>query len=334
MASASPLFARRELAPLGVETPLLVPSFSSRGYPGLANLFDALRRALKDCALVSAYDLHFGALPPDAACAADLVVVDSGGYGARPTADLGEPYLDDRAGRPWTAEAYHRLLDTLPRNALRVLVSFDHAGPAPMEAQIEGALPLLARRGDAIDMLCKPERAGGAALDVESVLASARHLGAFAAIGVTEKELGGSPIERCRALVRLRRGLTAEGLTTPVHVFGCLTPLSIVAYFLCGADVFDGLAWLRFAFGAVAAYEAEAAIIDRTWGEPDGARRLRRAEDNLAALRRLRRTLRDFCDAPDLAGLAEVGELGTHVSLAGELAAAAGAWVPEVRHGH
>lgn len=334
MVSPSPLFARRELVPLGVETPLLVPSFSSRGYPGLANLFGAMRCALKDSALVSAYDLHFGALPLDAAGAADLVVVDSGGYEARPTADLGEPYLDDRAGRRWTVEAYHRLIDTLPRTALHVLVSFDHAGPTPLEAQIESARPLLARRGDAIDMLCKPERAGGTSLDVERLLALARHLGAFAAIGVTEKELGRSPLERCCALVRLRRGLTAEGLSSPVHVFGCLTPLSIVAYFLCGADMFDGLAWLRFAFGAVPAYEAEAAIIDGAWGEPDETRRLRRAEDNLAALRRLQRALRDFCDAPDLATLAEVGVLGTHSSRASDLAVAAGAWVPEVRHGY
>ncbi len=37
-------------------------------------------------------------------------------------------------------------------------------------------------------------------------------------------------------------------METPIHIFGCLDPISIWLFYLCGADVFDGLFWLRFAF--------------------------------------------------------------------------------------
>jgi queuine/archaeosine tRNA-ribosyltransferase len=34
----------------------------------------------------------------------------------------------------------------------------------------------------------------------------------------------------------------------PIHVFGCFDPQTIVHLFFAGADVFDGLAWMRYYF--------------------------------------------------------------------------------------
>jgi len=34
----------------------------------------------------------------------------------------------------------------------------------------------------------------------------------------------------------------------PIHVFGSLDPISTPLYFLVGADYFDGLTWLRYAY--------------------------------------------------------------------------------------
>ena len=37
-------------------------------------------------------------------------------------------------------------------------------------------------------------------------------------------------------------------METPIHVFGSLDTVTTPMYFLAGADIFDGLTWLRFAF--------------------------------------------------------------------------------------
>jgi hypothetical protein len=49
-------------------------------------------------------------------------------------------------------------------------------------------------------------------------------------------------------IARLRRALHKIGLETPIHVFGSLDTVTTPLYFLAGADIFDGLTWLRFAF--------------------------------------------------------------------------------------
>ncbi len=49
-------------------------------------------------------------------------------------------------------------------------------------------------------------------------------------------------------IARLRMALTAAGLDMPIHVFGSLDTITSPMYFLAGADIFDGLTWLRFAF--------------------------------------------------------------------------------------
>jgi hypothetical protein len=46
----------------------------------------------------------------------------------------------------------------------------------------------------------------------------------------------------------LRRALDKAGLEIPIHVFGSLDTVTTPLYFLAGADIFDGLTWLRFAF--------------------------------------------------------------------------------------
>ncbi len=49
-------------------------------------------------------------------------------------------------------------------------------------------------------------------------------------------------------IAQLRRALDKVGLDTPIHVFGSLDTVTTPMYFLAGADIFDGLTWLRFAF--------------------------------------------------------------------------------------
>ena len=49
-------------------------------------------------------------------------------------------------------------------------------------------------------------------------------------------------------IARLRIALDGVGLNPPIHVFGSLDTIGTPLYFFAGADIFDGLTWLRYAF--------------------------------------------------------------------------------------
>ncbi|TYL86102.1 hypothetical protein [Bradyrhizobium cytisi] len=65
---------------------------------------------------------------------------------------------------------------------------------------------------------------------------------------MTEKEAGDTFVERLTFVARLRALLDANDVYKPIHVFGGLDPFMAPLYFLAGADVVDGLTWLRMAF--------------------------------------------------------------------------------------
>ncbi len=46
-------------------------------------------------------------------------------------------------------------------------------------------------------------------------------------------------------IAKLRKALDKAGLNIPLHVFGSLDTVTTPLYFLAGADIFDGLTWLR-----------------------------------------------------------------------------------------
>ncbi len=112
----------------------------------------------------------------------------------------------------------------------------------------------------ATDFLIKPTST--AFLDCNEIVANIELLQDFDIIGVTEKELGDTIEERLNNVIKLRVALLQNNLETPIHIFGCLDPICIWLFFICGADIFDGLAWLRFAFfGDMAIYRNEWAIL-------------------------------------------------------------------------
>lgn len=69
----------RWVLPNGEFTPLLVPSFSSRGFPDLSEIHHFLSPFVTNVSLVSAFDIHNGYLEPDNIYASDVVIIDSGG---------------------------------------------------------------------------------------------------------------------------------------------------------------------------------------------------------------------------------------------------------------
>lgn len=64
-------------------------------------------------------------------------------------------------------------------------------------------------------------------------------------IGIPERELGQTIIERCENLKRIRDEVDKTGLDVPIHLLGTGNPVSILAYTVCGADLYDGLEWCK-----------------------------------------------------------------------------------------
>jgi hypothetical protein len=131
-----------------------------------------------------------------------------------------------------------------------VLISYDHPKERLLiKAQIERAKGMApGREGFLREILLKPETIGQILLQMPDIIQSVHGLAEFDVIGVTEKEVGNSILDRMKNIARLRHALDKVGLETPIHVFGSLDPVTTPMYFLAGADIFDGLTWLRFAF--------------------------------------------------------------------------------------
>jgi hypothetical protein len=245
------LHARRVISPLDVHTPLLVPSFSTRGFPDVDAILSAVRHDLQGSCLVSAHDIAKGLITVSPADLTDIVIVDSGGYEAAtmgPSEGRHDPMPPTSR---WERAEMRATVAKLAPGAGLVVVSFDHYGPIEEQARLARD-DFAAQTGVARDFLAKPTMAGES-VNMDLLEANAGLLAEFDVIGITERELGGSFSKRCENLRRLRRRLSALGARTPIHVFGSITPVAVAAYFFSGADVFDGLNWLRFEYvsGAV-----------------------------------------------------------------------------------
>jgi hypothetical protein len=131
-----------------------------------------------------------------------------------------------------------------------VLISYDHPNERlTVRRQIERAKRMARGRADVLrEILLKPETKGQTLLNIGSVVSNVRALSEFDVIGVTEKEIGNSILSRMENIAKLRMALDKVGLETPIHIFGSLDTITTPMYFLAGADIFDGLTWLRFAF--------------------------------------------------------------------------------------
>lgn len=141
-------------------------------------------------------------------------------------------------------------LATWRPNVPSVLISYDHPKERlQIKAQIERAKAMApGREGFLREILLKPETANQTLLQMHDIIKNIYGLADFDVIGVTEKEVGNSIFDRMKNIAELRRALDKAGLETPIHVFGSLDTVTTPMYFLAGADIFDGLTWLRFAF--------------------------------------------------------------------------------------
>lgn len=246
------LAKRRSLELNGVEverTPLLVPSFSSKGFPDVKKIIEYCSELIEGSALVSAYDIHYNQITPPFDFPS-LIFLDSGGYEASKDAELSDLGERDHNPKNWTREMHEDIVAHWQPSVPSVLVSYDHPkARVEFAEQIERARTMAPGRTDILrELLLKPESESQTLLHLDRLLQHVHLLADFDVIGVTEKEIGNSLLDRMKNIAKLRRNLKAYGINIPIHVFGSLDTISTPLYFLAGADIFDGLTWLRFAF--------------------------------------------------------------------------------------
>jgi hypothetical protein len=309
----SHLLARSRRVPLRtgavIETPLLVPSFSSRGYPvredGSSVIVDALQLTaptIVDAMLVSAYDLGYGLVPgldglssrpaTGPLAAPEVLFLDSGGYELQ-VARFDDPNRHPMAPKDWDETRYDGVLSRVSDDADIVIVNLESHGP--IQEQADQARAFFGRHPRMFhDFLIKPSVEY---LDPPTITANVRALVGFDIIGVTEKELGTRLDGRLRCLARLRQALDQAGIGAPIHVFGSLDPLMSPMYFLAGAEIFDGLSWLTHAFDSelgLAIYSEAYAVTHGYWAHHERRRRGSIWASNLTERDRVTMQMRTF----------------------------------------
>jgi hypothetical protein len=247
------MFAKRRTVRLGntteLKTPILLPSFSSKGFPRVQKIIQACEEYISEEILVSAYDISHKILLPEFDFAS-AIFLDSGGYEASRDADLSEIYEGDHVGKDWSPEKYAEVVQNWKSASPTVFVSFDHPKfRTDTKEQIERARRLILPFGEhARSFLLKPESEDAIRLHLDRIIPHLTRLKDFAIVGVTEKEIGNSILSRMMNVARLRKALDRHYPDMPIHVFGSLDTISTYLFFLAGADIFDGLTWLRYAF--------------------------------------------------------------------------------------
>jgi hypothetical protein len=310
----------RLLHPSGIilETPLLVPSFSSKAFgfgpapdcrPEVLDVVAAAQGFLTRTCLISAYDLHHGYIkgPTDLGMTVDLMFLDSGGYEVSDAHDLSAVEKPVHKPLDWDSTKLAEVWNKWPAGVPAVFVSYDHSeSKRPVEQQLREAAEAAASRTEQIhSFLLKPQRSDeGQSLEgaLRSLSGRIDQLAAFQMIGVTEKELASSPLERMVRIARLRKSLDEANVKIPIHVFGALDPLLVCLYFVAGAEIFDGLTWTRYGYrSGQCVYWRNLAVEGYGAAIEDDAARVQINRDNLRHLDDLELALRNFARTGDWA---------------------------------
>lgn len=296
-----------------LQTPLLVPSFSSKafgfgrdGEPEILRVLNASQEFITRTCLISAYDVYYKYIPEpqDLVITVDLMFLDSGGYEVSEDRDLSAVEKPVHRPKEWNAEKLQAIVDRWPEGLPAVFVSYDHSNHRrPVIEQLRDARQsMLAQPRHLHSFLLKPQTKEEETLEpaLQALGEQIRDLAGFQLLGVTEKEIGNSPLDRMVRIAKLRRSLDDAGLPIPIHVFGALDPLSVCLYFVAGAEVFDGLTWSRYAYSSgQCVYIHNKATLAYGLDMNDDEGRVRTIKENMRYLDRLERSLRRFSETSD-----------------------------------
>lgn len=256
-----------------IDLPLLIPAFSSKGfifrksksnhnYSEIAYAVAEFTRYPVQSFLISAYDLYFRHfLAPDLQSKkiishfpnTRIIFLDSGGYELSSDFDSAETKAFNYKPRDgFSKNEYENVLAELDfKKYPCVITNYDNEIKGkPIDTQIVLARDIFNKYPDCLsDFIIKPWTKTGRIIDPSKLSASDfGNLKGFNIIGVTEKDLGVNILDRCKSIAQLRKGLDNVGINAPIHIWGGLDPVTTPLYFFAGAQLFDGVSWLRYAY--------------------------------------------------------------------------------------
>jgi hypothetical protein len=308
-----------------VELPLLVPAFSSKGfafrsrragkapqkYSEVAYELAEFGKQPHKSVLVSAYDLfhrHFHApkvLPSVRDAYLDqsaVIFLGSGGYELAPEFDSTEPRIFTHRPERFSEAQYRSILNQMRDRRIPpplVISNFDfRRTKLSLSEQIKKARALFrAYPSFASDFIIKPWK--GAHLDPADLSdRDVANLRGFDVIGVTEKDLARDLIDRLSRVAMLRRRLDAQGISAPIHVWGGLEPIATPLFFFAGAEIVDGISWLRYAYrdGLAVSRDSYCVVSQTGVTATSVLNHMHASLDNLVALSRLTISLQRWVD--------------------------------------
>lgn len=305
-----------------IATPLLIPSFSSlarkpislggsaEGNPELihhSKIHSAnFTRELEESLLISAYDIEHGLLESVHAFRVGfkqsdyarprLLVIDSGGY-EKLGIPSGSPFAEGASEPlPWEESDHVRVVDSLDREAAPAVVNWDSR--KSYSEQIRRAREFFddRRHLGSVFLLKTPKPLEYHNLELLSS-ENIDLLGTFDIVGVTEREIGESIHDRLANIARLRKLLDTTEIAVPIHVFGGLDPLLTPLYFAAGAEIFDGLGWLRYAYrDGVAMHREAGGVLGGNVKERPLSAEFTVWRQNLREIRQLSEDMRQFAE--------------------------------------
>ena len=292
----------RRIAKLDVPTPLIVPSFSSRGFPLLADIWNELSYKLYGVCLVSAFDVAEGRIPSGVTDLVNVVFWDSGLFETKNGRMETNGHDAPSTGIKWTKEQYRDTLKNIGGTGNAVVVNFDEVGN--LENQILNAREDFSLVPHAAsDFLVKPADESEW-VNLPKLGLHVDRLAEVNVIGITAREAGDSLLTRCSSIVMLRDMLNEAGLGTPIHIFGAINPYEVFAYFFCGADAFDGLNWLRCLFSERGSIPiGESAMENFQWSLTDSELQMEAWTKNLRFLYQLQDGMQRYGISGDLESL-------------------------------
>jgi hypothetical protein len=310
-----------------IELPLLVPAFSSKGFGFRTTGRGSLKRDYSEIAyeletfgqqksgavLVSAYDFFFSHLdapklrakPKDYLRNSTVVFLDSGGYELISHFDSTEarifPYTPRDGYGLAQYEAVLKELTAQKSELPLVIANFDYGMTGkPLAKQLSTARALFNRYPRCLaDLIIKPWQPRGSVVEPSDLSPSdLRQLRGFHIIGVTEKDLGRDIFDRLRRVAELRYRLTDAGITAPIHVWGGLDPVLSPLFFFAGAEILDGVSWMRYAYRKGVAMERQSSAILKDIGVTASQQLMHAyaALDNLTFLNELTIALQQWVD--------------------------------------
>jgi hypothetical protein len=300
------------------ETPLLVPSFSSKGFSfnskekkeddDISEVYAALevsREFLTESVLLSAYDLHYGHIPfKEENFFTELTFVDSGGYETASNYDFATVSKYNYDVKGWSNKKLVTALNRLPESKDTIIVSYDHGNHrVNIKEQINAAENLFSKFPKMLgDFLIKPETRSAEVISVSNVIAEINSLKKFLVIGITERELGNSILNRMLSIAQLKEALNNSGNHAPIHIFGSLDPITSILYFLAGAEIFDGLTWLKYSYDKGAAtYQSNYGITNDELGihTRDSQVKYKSMVSNVLYLAKMKIAMKNFSKSED-----------------------------------